>query len=361
MPQPGTPCRLCRCAAYLVEQDVGHRIPSLTHVGCVCGHNQSEHASHPRLAPRRCGIGGMFVTPENEPTVRSRCSRCQDLYFMHLLVEDGPSPAAQTPSCGSATPTTASSAPNSGTTMVATRLQSYLQPSASPLGSGTVSSLPPPLGNSSSSMVVPTWSRPGPPPIGSVNDCRMSSAATARGVPLSPFGTFPSRVAPIPTSLRTVSVGAASSNRNARTRHRTTAIARQNYLVIIHPEPPFGEYCSTVSDDRFRTLRSTTQNKVNAFVAQMHSLNLCFTIDCTAEDETPAAPVIHEHLNSHLTQHNFEYTSSPNIARSSSGPTIIYLWCQAASLQYRPKFSYACDVVWQRFQVVSTWSTVFWL
>lgn len=51
----------------------------------------------------------------------------------------------------------------------------------------------------------------------------------------------------------------------------------------------------------------------------MCSLNLCFTINCVVEDETSVAPVIHHHLNLHLTQHNLEYTSNPHNAWLSSG------------------------------------------
>lgn len=88
---------------------------------------------------------------------------------------------------------------------------------------------------------------------------------------------------------------------------------------------PYGEYGSTVSGDRFRTLRSTTQTKVDAFITQMRALNLCFTIDCVAEDKAPAAPVIHHHLNSHLIQHSLEYTQSPSSLTPPSGLPWTYL------------------------------------
>lgn len=53
----------------------------------------------------------------------------------------------------------------------------------------------------------------------------------------------------------------------------------------------------------------------------MQALNLCFTIDCLGEDSDHAAPIIHHHLNQHLTRHNLEYTSDPTSIPLNSSST----------------------------------------
>lgn len=185
----------------------------------------------------------MLDQTENEPTVHSRCTRCQDVYFMHQLPEDASPPAARTPRSATVTPATTASASDSGVVSTA-RLQGYLQPSLSPLGAPRALATPLDMdGPSSSSTALRLWTRPGPPPTGSVNDRRMSSAAAVRGVSLSPFHTYPSRITPIPTGSRMGSVRATRSTRSARTQQRdsssmtTPGLRERKYLVIIHPEP----------------------------------------------------------------------------------------------------------------------------
>lgn len=88
----------------------------------------------------------------------------------------------------------------------------------------------------STSPTLPMWRRPGPPPSGSVNDRRMSSAASARrGVSLSSFGPFPSsQVRPAPT--RNISSG-RSGVRSRASAPASSTVREHKYLVIIHPEP----------------------------------------------------------------------------------------------------------------------------
>ena len=273
---PGTRCRICRCGAYLVDDHVRklavtRELLSLTNSnfvqpqgpqpGCVCGHGQHDHGPPSIVPSRHCENGDLFVTvrvnpstctnflttctqTEHEPTARSICSRCHEAYFMHLLPEDM-APPAQTPSRGSEfvplAPGTASSPPSSGmssttgSNRTTSSFQSYLQPPLSPLQTaGAVSSSP--------STMLQMWSRPGPPPSGSVNDRRMQSATAARGISASPYRTFPSRVAQIPTGPRTASMGVAPPAtgviRNVRTRNRTShGGTLRKYLIVIHPEP----------------------------------------------------------------------------------------------------------------------------
>jgi len=73
----------------------------------------------------------------------------------------------------------------------------------------------------------------------------------------------------------------------------------------------------------------------------MRSVNLCFTIDCVAEDETPAAPVIHHHLNLHLTRHGFEFISNSSNARSCSESSPDLPWTYLTTLRGRRSSAYA--------------------
>ncbi|KAF8452716.1 hypothetical protein L210DRAFT_2053136 [Boletus edulis BED1] len=309
---PGTRCRICRCTAYLLDN-----LPP----ACVCGHGQHDHGSQPNLPPRHCENGELFMTTVREPTPRSTCAICREEYFVHLLPGDVALPTAQTPCHGSGfvPPGTASSPPSSE--MIGgnrtTALQSYLHPPLSPLGMART--------EVDSSMVLPSpalqmWSRPGPPPSGLVNDRRMQSAMAARGTSSSPCRSFPSRIAQIPTGPRTVSMGAPSV-RNPWAKKQTSTnrgCTSRKYVIVIHPEPPYGQYGPTVSGDDFKILRGTTPNKATAFIEQMKNIKLAFDVECVAEDNAPAAPVIHQHLNQHLGQHGLEYTIRPSNAPSPS-------------------------------------------
>ncbi|KAG6375226.1 hypothetical protein JVT61DRAFT_3439 [Boletus reticuloceps] len=296
---------------------------------CACSHPERDHRV-PEIPPRFChGNRQLFATSDNPPTVRSNCTFCNQPYFVHpndptesnlpattqtlsrgvptstLLSISAPATRANNrllpaPSGNSPlSPLTASG--GSSTSSANMSLQAYLHPIGSPLMSASATL--PPL--TQRLAPFPSWNPPGPPSAGSTNDRRLNRAAAARtrGVAASPFQSLTSG------QHRQGSVQRVQSRRSLSSSRLPHGLSARKYVVVIHSEPAYGTIF-TQSGSAFNVLRAPVPQKMMAFLDQAISLNLVFTFDCYAEDETPAGPQLDFAIRSHLSRYGFKFSQA---------------------------------------------------
>lgn len=268
--------------------------------------NDQTESNHPPTTPH---------FPNSLPSNGTLAASTQHANINRLPISGNSSLSPLTMSAGSSTSSNMS-------------LQSYLHPPGSPLMSASASARAsatlPLISNPSTQHLAhfPPWNPPGPPPAGSTNDRRVNRAAVARtrGVAASPFQSLTSG------QHRQSPLQRVRSRRSASSSCLPHGVSPRRYVVVIHPEPVSHWYFKlyrhsntvtqaygtifTQSGSAFSLLRAPVPQKMTGFLEQAISLNLVFTFECYAEDDTPAGQQLNDAIHSHLSRYGFRFSQA---------------------------------------------------